>query len=104
MGVMASTHSAKNQHDPAASIEELLRVGDGFRLADVDCEGTPGFDGGKKKGRKALAKHAGEIFTRSGDGHLVLITCSDFNGTVYLSNSVVYAVPVSDGTEPAGLE
>jgi PPK2 family polyphosphate:nucleotide phosphotransferase len=61
MAVMASTHPAKNEHDPAASIEELLRVGDGFRLADVDCEGTPGFDGGKKKGRKALAEHAAEL-------------------------------------------
>ena len=78
---MASTHSAKNQHDPAASIEELLRVGDGFRLADVDCEGTPGFDGCKKKGRKALAKHAGELgdwqeklFAESkGGGHRALL-------------------------------
>ncbi|MFL6059629.1 MAG: class F sortase [Marmoricola sp.] len=53
---------------------------------------------------KELAKHADEIFSRNGDGHLVLITCSDFNGTIYLSNSVVYAVPVSDGAGLAGVE
>ena len=58
---MASTHSDKTEHDPAATIEELLRVGDDFRLADVDCDGTPGFDGGKSKGQKALAEHAGEL-------------------------------------------
>jgi PPK2 family polyphosphate:nucleotide phosphotransferase len=46
---------------PAPAIEELLRVGDGFRLADVDCESTPGFDGGKSKGQQALADHAAEL-------------------------------------------
>ena len=45
----------------APAIEELLRVGDGFRLADVDCESTPGFDGGKSKGQQALADHAAEL-------------------------------------------
>ena len=45
----------------APAIEELLRVGDGFRLADVDCESTPGFDGGKSKGQRALADHAAEL-------------------------------------------
>ncbi|RNL62390.1 class F sortase [Nocardioides marmoriginsengisoli] len=43
-----------------------------------------------------LARTAEEIFRQSGDGRLVLITCSDFNGEVYLSNSVVYATPVKD--------
>jgi PPK2 family polyphosphate:nucleotide phosphotransferase len=46
---------------PAPAIEELLRVGDGFRLADVDCESTPGFEGGKSKGQQALADHAAEL-------------------------------------------
>jgi len=51
---------AKKAKD-APSIEELLRVDNGFRLADVDCESTPGFDGGKKKGQQALADHAAEL-------------------------------------------
>lgn len=37
---------------------ELLRVGDGFRLADVDPRSTPGFDGDKAAGRAALAEGA----------------------------------------------
>jgi PPK2 family polyphosphate:nucleotide phosphotransferase len=45
----------------SATIQELLRVGPGFRLADVDCESTPGFDGGKRKGKEALADHAPEL-------------------------------------------
>ena len=40
--------------DPA----ELLRVGEGFRLAAVDTDGHPGFDGGKAAGRAALAEGA----------------------------------------------
>jgi PPK2 family polyphosphate:nucleotide phosphotransferase len=34
---------------------ELLRVGEGFRLADVDPASHPGFDGGKAEGAQALA-------------------------------------------------
>lgn len=40
--------------DPA----DLLRVGEGFRLADVDPRSHPGFDGGKQEGKKALAEGA----------------------------------------------
>lgn len=36
------------------SFAEQLRVGEGFRLADVDPDATPGFTGGKKEGAKAL--------------------------------------------------
>ncbi|MGI9824308.1 PPK2 family polyphosphate kinase [Agromyces sp. Marseille-Q5079] len=34
---------------------ELLRVGEGFRLADVDPASSPGIEGGKKAGAAALA-------------------------------------------------
>ncbi len=44
----------------------------------------------------ALAKNAAEVFELGGEGRLVLITCSDFNGQVYLSNAVVFATPVGD--------
>ncbi|MCX6395019.1 MAG: class F sortase [Propionibacteriales bacterium] len=46
-----------------------------------------------------LARTAKEIFDQTRAGRLVLITCSDFNGTVYLSNSVVYADPVKDAPQ-----
>ncbi|MEI2732143.1 MAG: PPK2 family polyphosphate kinase [Dermatophilaceae bacterium] len=46
---------------PDAPIGQMLRVGRGFRLADVDPAGTPGFDGGKELGAEALAAYATEI-------------------------------------------
>ncbi len=39
--------------------DELLRVAGDFRLADRDTGATPGFDGDKKDGQKALAEGAG---------------------------------------------
>lgn len=43
-----------------------------------------------------LAENAADIFALGGEGRLVMITCSDFNGEVYLSNAVVFATPVAD--------
>lgn len=39
-----------------AEASELLRVGEGFRLDDVDPASTPGFTGDKRDGEKALAR------------------------------------------------
>jgi PPK2 family polyphosphate:nucleotide phosphotransferase len=36
-------------------MHESLRVAAGFRLADIDPSSTPGFSGGKKKGKRELA-------------------------------------------------
>ncbi|MCW2754263.1 MAG: class sortase [Marmoricola sp.] len=50
-----------------------------------------------------LAATADQIFQQAGPSRLVLITCSNFNGVVYLTNSVVYAVPIKDAPYvPAG--
>ena len=40
---------------------EALRVGEGFRLADVDPAATPGHDGGKSRGVKDLAAGIDEL-------------------------------------------
>jgi LPXTG-site transpeptidase (sortase) family protein len=46
--------------------------------------------------RKAtLAKRAAQLFDQSVRGRLVLVTCEDWNGTVYLSNVVVVALPMA---------
>ncbi|WP_238155367.1 class F sortase [Kribbella soli] len=46
--------------------------------------------------RKAtLAKRAGQLFDQSVRGRLVLVTCEDWNGEVYLSNVVVVALPMA---------
>ncbi|MFK4084768.1 class F sortase [Kribbella sp. NPDC020789] len=41
--------------------------------------------------KQALAKNAAHIFDQTVPGRLVLITCEDWNGTVYLSNAVAIA-------------
>jgi LPXTG-site transpeptidase (sortase) family protein len=40
-----------------------------------------------------LAERAPRLFSQSGRGRLVLVTCEDWNGEVYLSNQVVVALP-----------
>jgi LPXTG-site transpeptidase (sortase) family protein len=42
-----------------------------------------------------LAKHNTEVFRLGGPGRLVLITCSDWNGSSYDTNTVVVARPVA---------
>jgi sortase (surface protein transpeptidase) len=42
-----------------------------------------------------FARKAPQIFKQTGAGRLVLITCGDFVGTVWRSNIVISAEPVS---------
>ncbi|MGV9194357.1 PPK2 family polyphosphate kinase [Microbacterium sp. MC2] len=49
------TESARTTTSDDELTGALLRVGDGFRLSDVDPGSTPGFDGDKKDGQKRLA-------------------------------------------------
>ena len=43
----------------------------------------------------AVADHAERLFSQEAPGRLVLVTCEDWNGEVYLSNVVVTATPLS---------
>jgi sortase (surface protein transpeptidase) len=45
--------------------------------------------------KQSLARHARQVFSQSVPGRLVLVTCEDWNGEVYLSNQIVFAQPVS---------
>lgn len=51
-----------------------------------------------RKGR--LAERAAELFSQEVDGRLVLLTCEDWDGSRYLSNVVVTALPVDPDSEP----
>jgi LPXTG-site transpeptidase (sortase) family protein len=42
-----------------------------------------------------LARNAEQIFDQTGAGRLVVITCGDFDGTVWRSNIVIVAAPIS---------
>ncbi|TDO46755.1 sortase family protein [Kribbella sp. VKM Ac-2527] len=44
--------------------------------------------------KRSLAKHAAKVFDQTTPGRLVLVTCENWNGKVYLSNAVVIAEPV----------
>jgi LPXTG-site transpeptidase (sortase) family protein len=44
--------------------------------------------------KQSLAKHATELFDQTTPGRLVLVTCEDWNGKIYLSNAVVIAEPI----------
>ena len=46
-----------------AAVADRLRVGPGFRLADVDPASTPAFHGGKAEGERALAAGADGLAT-----------------------------------------
>ncbi|GAA2010003.1 polyphosphate kinase 2 family protein [Microbacterium ulmi] len=53
--------TAKSQKNWTGDPADLLRVGDGFRLADVDPDSTPGYGGGKKHGAVDLEAGADEL-------------------------------------------
>ncbi len=53
--------TARSQKNWTGDPAELLRVGEGFRLADVDPEATPGYDGGKTQGAADLAAGAAQL-------------------------------------------
>jgi len=46
--------ASKHESSWSTPPQDSLRVGEGFRLADVDPASTPGFDGGKKHGQREL--------------------------------------------------
>lgn len=53
--------TAKSQKNWTGEPSALLRVGDGFRLADVDPDSTPGYDGKKSHGEADLDAGAAEF-------------------------------------------
>ena len=53
-------------------------------------------------GKGTIAARAEELFSQEVDGRLVLLTCEDWDGTRYLSNVVVTAVPADEQPGVAG--
>ena len=58
---MMGTMTQNSEKHWSSEIEDLLRVGEGFRLSDVDPESTPGYDGGKTEAAEDLAAGAGDL-------------------------------------------
>ncbi|WP_375385534.1 polyphosphate kinase 2 family protein [uncultured Microbacterium sp.] len=53
--------TAKSNHHWAAAALDVLRVGEGFRLADVDPHSTPGYSGSKADAQDDLAAGVDEL-------------------------------------------
>jgi len=53
--------TAKSQKHWTGDPADLLRVGEGFRLADVDPDAKPGYTKGKKRGAEDLSAGADEL-------------------------------------------
>ncbi len=75
---------------------EQLATGDRLRVRTAAGWITYAVERSQVYSVEELAENAEVIFDRTGESRLVLITCSDFNGEVYLSNAVVFATAVGD--------
>ena len=76
--------------------DDLDRLGQGDRVNVTTSRGpiTYVVDQALTIAQRQLADRAEELFGADGPGRLVLVTCEDWNGEVYLSNQVVVAEPL----------
>jgi LPXTG-site transpeptidase (sortase) family protein len=73
---------------------EALRPGDRVRVRTAVGRVRYVVTGVTVYRKISLARDAERVFRQSGPGRLVLVTCEDWNGSVYLSNAVVFADPL----------
>ncbi len=82
-------------HTGGGALDELddLRAGDTVRVSTA--RGTIGYRVNEVSilSKTQFARKAQKVFSSTVPGRLVLITCTDWNGVDYLSNTVVYANP-----------
>lgn len=107
---MPRHHGGMSTHGFTAAPTALLHVGPGFRLADVDPDATPGFDGGKKAGaaqldtrRDVLGELQERLFAQSRTGDttdavLLVLQAMDSAGKGGIVRHVV------GGVDPQGVE
>lgn len=72
---------------------ETLAAGDDVVVRSGGREVAYAVDTVEVLSREDLARRSASLFSRTGPGRLVLITCEDWDGTVYRSNVVVTARP-----------
>jgi LPXTG-site transpeptidase (sortase) family protein len=92
-GALITGHTV---HTGGGAFDDLETLRPGDRVTVRTTKGTVRYAvTGVTVYRKAtLAKDAERVFRQTGPGRLVLVTCEDWNGSVYLSNAVVFADPV----------
>jgi LPXTG-site transpeptidase (sortase) family protein len=82
-------------HDGGGAFDDLDELSAGDAVSVTTGRGTLSYvvTSVTTYRKKALAKQAAQLFDQSVPGRLVLVTCEDWDGTAYLSNAVVIAVP-----------
>lgn len=73
---------------------ETLQPGDRVAVRTDRGRVTYAVDKVRIYSKGAVADHAERLFSQGVPGRLVLITCEDWNGEIYLSNVVVTATPL----------
>lgn len=73
-----------------------LAVGDHFRIRTAKGVITYVVQRVRKYTTGRLAQDSKSLFRLTGDPKVLLITCSNWNGTIYLDNTVVTGAPVSE--------
>lgn len=82
-------------HAGGGAFDDLETLGRGDRVVvgSADDEVAYRVQSVQVLSRAELARRSASLFSRSGPGRLVLVTCEDWDGTVYRSNVVVTARP-----------
>lgn len=80
-------------HNGGGAFDDLDQLGKGATVVVTTTRGQLRYrvTGVTTYRKKSLAAHAQEVFDQNVPGRLVLITCEDWNGEIYLSNVVVVA-------------
>ncbi|MGN6723558.1 MAG: class F sortase [Marmoricola sp.] len=73
-----------------------LAVGDHFRIRTAKGVITYVVQGVRKYTTGSLARESKSLFRLTGAPRVLLITCANWNGTIYLDNTVVTGAPVSE--------
>lgn len=86
-------------HTGSGALDPLREVGRGATVDVVTAEGTMRYRVTRKKvyDKEQLAQRAFQVFGQDrGSGRLVLVSCTDWDGTGYASNVVVYAAALGE--------
>ncbi len=89
-------------HTGGGALDRLPEITRGARVDVVTCTGRMRYRVVRVAvlGRDELARDAVSLFGQDGgDGRLVLVSCTDWNGSSYDANVVVLAAPLGQPVE-----
>lgn len=78
------------------ALNELVELGEGDTIEIKGSESSLTYkvQSVEVLSKDDLARHAEDIFNQSGPGRLVVVTCEDWDGSVWQSNVVTIATPI----------